>query len=376
MRASRRVPVTRHIGKGLALVSIALTSACSTFEGLKLADEPSKPCRHASVAPAPQTFDNDLLGNTFDVAVSGFDFSPGDGTVGFDLDGTCTGQGQAPSCRLPTWAVNHDDGPDGRDNVLSELPTTADGGMGNNQSNAFIEQGFLTTVLRIRNYNGLPSDGRIDVELFAATRATGDHNSVSNPPHWDGADVWNPLVEWTSQGATNTDGGTTEVVARYRSDRAYVNNHILVAHFEEALGADTLLFYDQVFQARIERAGMTSWTLRDGVSAGRLPIDQILAALQFTPDGTTGLPTCTDSPSYPATKKAVCSQVDIRYADNDPSAPCDAASWAWKFETGPAILSNNVNPVRGSDYNRCPKETLPAFDSCASLDGEPPGPGN
>jgi hypothetical protein len=231
--------------------------------------------------------------------------------------------------------------------------------------------GYLTTVLRIRNYDDLPSDGSVDVELFAATRASGERNTIPNPPNWDGSDVWNPLVEWTAPGDPNSDGGKTEVIARYRSDRAYVDDNVLVAHFQEALGADNLHFADQFFQARIEKRTPTSWTLHDGVSAGRLSIDDVLAVVQFTADPKTGMPMCTDSPSYAQQKRTLCALADIRYADNDSSAPCDGASWAWRFDTGPAILSNDVNPVRGSDYNPCPMETSPAFDSCASLGGVP-----
>jgi hypothetical protein len=360
--------VATRIGKSAALVSIAAAmSACSTFEGLSLERLHAEACKLAQVVPAPEVFDNAVLGHTFEVAVRRFDFSRGDGSVGFDLDGTCTGQGQGPSCQPPKWAVNHDDDPGGRDNVMSELFEMDDGGMVNNQANAVIEDGFLTTVLRIRNYDGLPSDGSVDVDLFAATRASGDRNTDPNPPIWDGSAVWNPLVEWT---VPNGDEGTAEVVAQYRSDRAYVSDHVLYAHFKDALGAN-LLFSEEIFQARIEKLSPTSWTLRDGVGAGRLSIDQALGFLQFSADQATGMPMCTDSPSYSAMKKRVCALADIRATDNDSSAPCDGASWAWRFDTGPMILSNDVNPVLRSAFTQCPPETSPAFDSCASLDGAP-----
>jgi hypothetical protein len=277
------------------------------------------------------------------------------------------------------WATQHDDGDDGRDNAVSEL-YASDGGdtAASAQVNDLIGKGMLTTVLRIHGYNGSPNDSSVQVELFGASRASGRLNTIPNTPPWDGTAVWNPLVEWTAP-APGPDGGndkTPLVRSLYESDRAYVSNGELVAHFKSARGATALLFSNVFIQARIEQltpkpdggGAPTSWELHGGTFAGRLKMDDLLAAVALVPDPTTGGPTCTDAPSYAAAKKRVCATADIRYGDDDASRPCDAASWAWRFDTGAALLSNNVDQLRSSAFNPCSKETSPSNDRCDTLE--------
>jgi hypothetical protein len=366
--------------------------ACSTFEGLALQDRDAgkaqdlapRTCRHATVQP-PSPLVSIPGEDEFVVAVRSFDFGvtdhggtqPTADTLGFDLDGHCTGEGEGPSCREPSWADDHPDGVDGRDNAIAGLFAGVDGGSeaAANQSNSVIERGLVTMLIRVRGYNRSPNDSSVQVALFGATTASGD---LEHPPVWDGNDAWKALVDWTEPkeggvGMGVDAGENASVDARYESDRAYVSNGVLVAHFEHALGALAYHFSNAWVQARISdpKAGV-GWSLRDGTFAGRLRIDDALAGVEFTPNAMTGQATCTDSTNYMALKRLACRTADIGYESDDPSAPCDAASWAWKFETAAARLSGEVAPTRATDFRQCPVASSPGGDHCSSLESEAP----
>jgi len=374
----------------LAAVSLlALATACSTFEGLSVAKPgnkadggSAKPGCHHAFPQAPSTLNSAPGEREFVVAVRTVDYgeagadrsSPDFSNIGFDLDDKCTGAGEGPSCRVPAWAADHPDGPDGRDNAASSPIATEDGGGDApvaTLDNAAQSSGLVSMVLRIRGYNGTPVDADVAVELFAATRSPDPLHSVPNPPLWDGSDVWKAHVEWTAP-ADDGDGGSLPGpwLAKYQSDRAYVSNGVLVAHFERTRGAPAYNFSNVWIQARIEADGRPDGkpSLRDGVYAGRLRIDDALAAVEYSPDPSTGQATCTDSPGYAAAKKRACALADIGSSGDDPSAPCDATSWAWRFEAEPALLSDEVDPTRERDFRKCPPDLSPANDHCSSLE--------
>jgi hypothetical protein len=367
----------------------ALVTACSTFEGLTLAKSRNtgdagstkQRCHHATPQP-PSLLSSGPGEHELVVAVRTVDFgeagpgrsSPDFSNIGFDLDGKCTGQGEGPSCRKPSWADDHPDGPDGRDNAAASPLATDDAGNGApaaNLNDVMHSAGLLTTVLRIRGYNGTPVDWDVEVALFAATRSPDPLTSVPNPALWDGNDVWKPLVEWTAP-ADAPDGGSLPGpwLAKYPADGAYVSNNVLVAHFPLTRGAAAYNFSNAWIQARIEDDGLLDGkrSLRDGVFAGRLSIDDALAGVEFALDPNTLQATCTDSPGYLAAKKRACALADIGFSGDDPSAPCDATSWAWRFEAEPALLSDEIDPSRESDFRKCPPALSPANDHCTSLE--------
>jgi hypothetical protein len=388
--------------RAITLSTLLFTSivGCSTFEGLEL-DESAPPidagpmpasCRHA-VPALPSPLPSGPGDNEFVVAVRTMDFgegaskggSQGPLDIGFDLDGECTGQGEAASCRRPEWADEHSDGTDGRDNVIGTVLASRSA-EGEAPAAALINNGasvgLATSVLRVRGYNGTLVDGDVQVDVFAATRSPDVLQSVPNPALWDGTDVWKPYVEWTIP----QDGSTAPapVIAKYESDRAYVTNDVLVAHFESVRNAATYEFSNAWLQATIvDSASIDAlsgsvdasdgpthgkWALRDGIFAGRLQIDSWLASAEYVIDPVTGEQTCTDSPDYPAEKSSACALADLRASGDDPAESCDAVSWAWRFEAEPALLSDEVDPSRASDFRKCPPELSPEEDSCSSLE--------
>jgi hypothetical protein len=87
-------------------------------------------------------------------------------SYGFDLDDTCTGQGELYSCLEPTWAdAGHNDGLHGIDNAAGELvhewlPSQLDHG-------TFNDPTYANMIFRVRGYNGQPDDDQVDLAIYA-----------------------------------------------------------------------------------------------------------------------------------------------------------------------------------------------------------------
>ena len=100
--------------------------------------------------------------------------------------------------------------------------------------------------------------------------------------------------------------------------------------------------------------------------AGRFKTDDFLAGLETVKDAA-NKPICINSPNYSTHKRNVCSMSDLTlYVSADPSAPCDATSWAFHFTARPALLSG-VAELLPAQPN-CQPEDRPANDSCANLE--------
>src|SRR5215831_6964154 len=96
------------------------------------AESDAHECRHAlppgrpDVSPAvPGALDLIFASRNTDFGDSGeAGATPKWQTFGYDLDDTCTGEGQGDSCAEPTWAmIDHPDGIDGRDNAITLAST-------------------------------------------------------------------------------------------------------------------------------------------------------------------------------------------------------------------------------------------------------------
>lgn len=364
----------------IAAVLSTACGACTAFEGLGLATtgavrDDAATCRHAEVLPV-QSWEHMGPAIEIVVAVHRYGYSDRDGgvqSIGFDLDHACTAENAGSSCIEPPGVV-HLDGPEGRDNsVMSDYLSSATGQAAHAQQvEDAVNSGLVAIVLRIRGYDGDYVDNTVSVELFVATRSPDVLHSLPNPPVWDGADEWTPLAEWTRPGGA--DGGPAWA-AKYVSSDAYVAaphgaDSVLVAHFDLARCATAFDFSDVWLQAKIEHTAGDPWTLRDGVFAGRVRPDDLLASLDFSPlPSISPKVTCTDSSEYPDTKRKLCALADIQYSgnDDDPAAPCDAASWQWTFDADQAVLSNEVSPITIDELHQCPVGTRPSEDHCPAV---------
>jgi hypothetical protein len=236
---------------------------------------------------------------------------------------------------------------------------TADGGSsGTENGNSAIQAGLITSIFRVRGYNGTSLDAEVEVEAFGATM--NGNGAIEAYPKWDGEDEWVALSQWVDRDATgqlNVDNPL------YYDAHAYVNNWILVAQFERYF-VPVLTLSQVSVTARILRSD-ERWSLVDGTTAGRVKTDEFVSQLEYLKDPETDGFVCTDSPSYDRFKQNICATSDISYlGPDDGTAPCDGTSWAWKFETKPARLDGVFStPV----VHVCPPDKSPAMDSCNTL---------
>jgi hypothetical protein len=354
---------------------------CAPFNDLTLAPKKQKveagACQHAKPLPLPMNPTGGIRDYEFVVAFHKYLFLGPDGGTqdfGFDLDGMCTGEGEGPSCLEPSWAGQHPDGRDGRDNsALASYVALDDAGTPRNQAittQTAAESGALNTLIRVRHFNGAAADNDVEVAFFAGTTSPDALTQAPIVPAWGGNDVWRPLAEWI---VPNGDaGGGQKWTAKYVSSKAYVTGGVLVAHLDYARGATAFRFSDVWIQARIEglTLGPGHWSLRDGVFGGRALIDDVLANVEYAADPTGGNFTCRNSPNYLRAKQRYCAIADIRYEGNDPTAPCDAVSWQWRFDADPAKLADDFDRAVAADLPGCPRNLKPSGDTCASLDGD------
>jgi hypothetical protein len=349
-------------------------AGCTTFEGLSVVKRdggggpsschhahPQQRSEYATLRVEPSQTDDDIA-----FAVQSLDFGDGANdaprwdprTVGFDLDVTCTGEGEGPSCVEPEGkGIAQLDGPDGIDNAASTLQPSRDaGGHVVDSSNETIMAGGATTVYRVSGYNGLAVDGTVDVAAYAA-----DGNGVKRLG--DGNDEWRPYVEWTLP-AGNGDAGDVEApFPRFRSVDAYVSDHILVARFDLIMTLPNVRFSNVIVQARLTNDGGL-WTMSDGVFAGRMNADDSLQFIEGQQDPVTHKTMCRDSDSYGPLKARGCALADISFSGNDASRPCDAISWAWKFDAVAGHLAAEPNPTIVSTIDDCEPEVSPLNDHC------------
>jgi hypothetical protein len=319
------------------------------------ASEPAaEVCKHALPPEAPDVAESRssrerdyvFVLQTSDVG----DHDDSDGTpryerLGYDLDGTCTGLGQGPSCATPRWQTSPvQDESEGRDNSLNSLLFKAASLPFDHTQQPFYDieldanVGRASVALVIRGYNGEANDPQIEVDIYSVSMWA-DVLAGSPMPRWDGADVWRPTSPWIDQ----TDGGPL------RSDRplfrdlsAYVSDGTFVARFPSLLLGFAYIPGDVwhkvlVTGRLVVRDGALG--VRDGIITGMWPVDTLLAFLArpFAAD-----PESTACVEVNALMRNLfCNSVDLNLSE-DADAPCDALSMFYGFTASPARLGEPV----------------------------------
>ena len=248
---------------------------------------------------------------------------------GFDLDDTCTGEGQGSSCLEPPWAnADHTDGLDGIDNAAAQVAAM--------EVRVGLDHGPTTEamanqILRVRGYSGEPDDDEVDVAIYIgfglAPREGGATGLL-----WDGDDRWMILPDTLApleDGATTTNSLDQP---RFHDEHAYVSGGVLVARLPEALWPTGLVVapsslgrVEQVVLAgNLVRVG-AQWELQHLVTGVRDPLQSLLSIVaRIGPQG--GQPVCQSATAYLATRRRLCSFVDIASGPDSPSSTFDAFS--------------------------------------------------
>ena len=356
-------------------VAVCLLAICVACEALIRLDSrylvsalDASPCQHRRPPDRPATTQTDagleplvFVGQSFTTGFNSLDDAgkPRYLSLGFDLDNTCTGEGQGPSCLEPDWAdASHHDGVDGIDNAYGQayygapLPDTAVAGTG-----------VDVILVRVQGYSGQPDDDQVEVCLYAAlgleTR-TGQEAGLF--PVFDGQDRWRILPETL---LPSTDGGAPSVdQPRYCDENAYVSGGVLVAQFAEALWpaelelAPTWVFpaHQVVMAGSLKGNDTGSWQWLNVQVGFRVRLTDALTIASRM--GETGNLVCLDVATYQFLKRGGCAVADIRADDDTASAPCDAVSYGSLVQFTQARLGE-VRP---------PSPPLPACPTDAGID--------
>jgi hypothetical protein len=342
------------------------------------AEPPGPPARNAAEKPE---HDYVFASRTYDVG----DTKDAEGNAryaafGYDLDHTCSGQGEGSSCKVRPWQTAAVlDGPEGRDNSANEVfflatstlgqMSTTDAGVPAQMtareidSNIDAQLGQTTVLLRIRGYNGEANDDQVRLETFAGTLWT---DQVAGPkPLWDTHDKWHTTSPWLQDGMLSNDA------PRFFDDHAYVRDDVLVAHIDSLFVGSAFIpagtWRKVVITAHLSHPPGESGSaleLHDFKFIGRWPINDLLNFLSRAQNRDTGALRCADSADkavYDALKPIYCQKVDLSAERDDGSAPCDAISIVYDIDTVPAELAEPL-AIDLPSWPDCP------VDAC---DGKP-----
>jgi hypothetical protein len=288
--------------------------------------------------------------------------------IGLDLDHTCTGEGEGPSCKEPPWAnADHHDGVDGIDNSAGQWAADAlPGGPDSTTATATVAE----MMFRVHGYSGRADDDQVEVSLYVALGlAPREDGGVG--PFWDGYDRWRILPEML---VPPGDGGTPSVdQPQFRDDQAYVSGGVLVAKFDGALwpaGLDRaptwLTKVEQVVIAgHLARVGDT-WELQNLVTGVRIRLpDALIAAARFPIALGADQYVCQLPTAYDGLRQQLCRYLDIASGPDSPSSVCDAASGGSLLQAKPALFGD-VRPPSPATLPPCDPSVHPETDTCDS----------
>jgi hypothetical protein len=338
--------------------SAASSSACEH------AEPPARPKRSgASDSEREYVFASRAydVGNTDDR-----DGEPRYPRLGYDLDHTCSGQGQGGSCKKPAWQTSPvTDGPEGRDNSGNQvlyLATSAFGAAGGDldagesatrtpgafDSNLDARSGRTTVMYRVRHYNAQADDDEVTLDVFSGTLWT---DLWSGPqPHWDERDRWRTTSLWLQDGKLSNDA------PRFSDAHAYVRGNVLVAHFDELMVGNAFApagtWRKVLVTGKFSHDGDTL-ELNEVELSGRWPVDELLAFLARTLNERTHELVCTEKAFYSATRPVYCQNVDLNAKRDDGTGECDAVSIVFDMDTMPSALGEPI-ATEPLDWLDCP----------------------
>jgi hypothetical protein len=285
--------------------------------------------------------------------------------IGFDLDNTCTGEGQGPSCLEPPGVPpsHYHDYVDGIDNALGQaswkvLPDVIT-----------TDPDYPTLVIRVREYSGEPDDDQVEVSLYYALGLT-PRDDGRPGPLWDGLDKWAIMP----QSLEEPEAGTPSVdQPRFVDKHAYVSGYMLAARFDGALTASYLTVAPTrmwpirhvMMAGSLRKGGDGTWELQNATTGARIAVNTLAQSAAWVPNGN-GLPFCQFPSAYKNQVRTGCSFADIAYDGDSPSAPCDAVSIGTQFQAKEALLGKVAEQLPTA-LPSCNPSVIPEMESCASV---------
>jgi hypothetical protein len=325
--------------------------------------EVTDPCPHVRPPPPPTVDDAPAVSlEPIYLALREVTLSPSSpvGTVGYDLDRTCTCDSRpgaafegGASCVSGRAAQCDSDG--GVDNqgglALATYGTFVDIDKAAN-INGRIAEGKQTSIVVLTRYNGRANDSEVGFGLFTSEGmkdGPGCPGSVTDAdgftsPGWCGEDLW-------TASDTTVTGSDGNFVPR-SAGTGYVTNYEFVVElnspasipfggYKLTLGSPVSTGHLVPLDANLKPLDTSTppapelvkyWSVERAILGGRVPASELLAAAGtlFTPGdaGGTRPPLCA-SPLFGALKSQICDQIDISASkafDFIPNARCDSLS--------------------------------------------------
>lgn len=335
----------------------------------KSGDDRRPACAHTLPPPPPasvaaSTGSHDLLFavSQYETGIASDDDAgrPLYSDIGFDLDTTCTGEGESTSCMEPPWATgDHTDGVGGIDNAFGQIWWLKG-------ADPVVTKAMNTALMiRVRGYSGEPSDDKVEVSLYVGGLELRDDGQVG--PLWDGSDRWDVLPELL---ATSGDAEVLSLDApRFRDESAYVSGGVVVARFADALWTPgwtvvpLIPVHQVVLSGSLTRVA-DGWQLQNAVAGMRIGITDALTYGAQLPNATTGVPVCQVEADYMTMRNNVCPFVDVASVSSSPSAACDAISAGVLFQAKPATFGAILTARAPPGEPACAPGVHPETDTC------------
>jgi cysteine-rich repeat protein len=333
-------------------------------------------------------------------------------SFGFDLDGTCTNSSTCPdvqnvqACKPGSDQIPFD-GALCRDNTFASLQPVAAAvpeigerfGISEAEFNCNLWRGNYTVVTRLSGYNGRPNDSDVRVDVYISPGSERQQpwqcptEDFARYPSWRLAEKFKIDPE-TFTSEAGQDGELPE--SSVFDAHGFVRDGYLVFKLPDGsvvrLAGDgtryrgfALKTYQGVYTSRLERAQDGRWHMRDGMVAGRVLGEDLIASFrQIGLCKGVGLDGFYDSVvEYIEQNSDVLSD-----GSNDPERACDAMSFGIGFEAAqltpgattnatplveccePGLAIADCNPMCG-DGRKNGKETCDTAIAAGQLDACP-----